>query len=569
MNRIIYILIIISLIAGASGCSKETLSGSSSGSNPAPTLSGYSSASNPPEAPTSVIAQPEDLAVVDKESTYAVEVQSVIHANITTYDGVYTFAQVNSDTDPDDAFVPEVDAHFTADNYPDDGLITNSKVRLRGTSTRLAHQKSYRVKLTKGLSLWRRETTLQLNKHPYDLTRVRNKLAFDLFREIPHLPSLRTQFMQVTVNGQDFGLFTHVEKMGKEYLDNRGLPTNGNIYKANDFTFRMVDALALDATGTPLDTAAFERVLELENDNGNHANLIEMLNAVNDATKPLADTFQTYFDRNNYIVWLATNILVGNYDTVSQNFALYQPKDSTKFYFLPWDYDAAFGFENQPDVLAKNNLYSPDQLGIGNWWDVPLHHRFIQDIRNRNDLKLAVKEIYNTYLTGTKIQEKLDEYKALVEPLISHAPDLDYLPTVFSSDKENEWAAEYARLVTTIDTNYYRFLASLERPLPYWQDALVEGDLLVLKWGEAVDLQNDPVTYDIQVATDPLFVNPVFSKTEYVGLNISIPRPPAGKYFMRVTARDSAGNLSGAFDRFDIDQGTPAYFGVKQFEVPK
>ena len=62
---------------------------------------------------------------------------------------------------------------------------------------------------------------------------MRNKLAFDLFREIPHIASLRTQFYHLKVTytvestdpqtalsvglhpDEDFGLFTHVEKWVK------------------------------------------------------------------------------------------------------------------------------------------------------------------------------------------------------------------------------------------------------------------------------------------------------------------------------------------------------------------
>jgi hypothetical protein len=39
-------------------------------------------------------------------------------------------------------------------------------LRLRGHSSRLAEQKSYRIKLAKDAGLWRGEQTLQFNKHP-------------------------------------------------------------------------------------------------------------------------------------------------------------------------------------------------------------------------------------------------------------------------------------------------------------------------------------------------------------------------------------------------------------------
>jgi spore coat protein H len=553
------ILVFLVLLALTSGCGKETLNGSGS-TNPGTVT--------PPVTTTSVFSQAEAAAVADSATTYAVEdTTKVINATITTFDGTYTFAQVNSDIDPNDTFVPEVDAHFVADDYPvADPNIVNATLRLRGSSSRLADQKSYRLKLKTAAPLWRGETTLQLNKHPWDLTRVRNKLAFDLFKDIPHLPSLRTQFMHVWINGQDYGLFTHVEKMGKEYLSNRGLAVDGNIYKANNFSFEMEPGLALDAAGKYVSKDAFEKILELENDNKNHSNLIAMINAVNDETIPLNSTMQTYFDRNNYIVWLAVNILAGNRDTINQNFALYQPKDSTRFYFLPWDYDGAFGIENQPDFKAANNLYSPGQMGIGNWWGIPLHRRFVQDPQNRADLKRAVMEIYNSYLTNTRIQSKLNSYRAIVEPLITSSPDLDYLPVLSGTEKTDEWALEYARLITTIKTNYEQFLASLESPMPYWQSATVNGAQLDLAWDASVDFDNDPVTYSIQVADSPLFTSPLYSATGYSGLSVSVPKPATGTYYMKVTARDSLGNTIEAFDRYLL--GNVAYFGVLEFQVP-
>lgn len=539
--------------------------GGGSGGSTAPV-----SPSSPP-AYTPLSERAEASAVKDVAATYAVEdTTKVIEATITTTDGVYTFAQVNSDIDPDDDFVPEVDAHFNAENYPDDGLLlNNAKIRLRGNSSRLAVQKSYRVKLNKAnpspYGLWRGETTLQLNKHPWDLTRVRNKLAFDLFTDIPHFPSLRTQFMHLTINGEDYGLFTHVEKMGKEYLTNRGLSTDGNIYKANDFNFNSDTRLQLDTTGNPLALNAFELVLELENDNKDHSRLIEMITAVNDETQAFDPVFEKYFDRNNYLVWLAVNILAGNRDTINQNFALYQPKDSTKFYFLPWDYDGAFGLEGQPDMAAEGVLNAPWQLGLGNWWGSPLHQRFIKDPARLQEIQQAVDDIYTNYLTEAKIQALLDRYKPLVEPLITRSPDLDHLPIVTSSATD-EWAGEYARLVTTVTINYDLFNASLEKPMPFWQDATVEAGHILLTWDSSVDLQNDTVTYSIRVGSDPAFQTTVFSRDGVTGTSVEMPLQANGTYYLKVTATDSKGNSQGGFDIY-IDQNDTKYFGVFPFVV--
>jgi spore coat protein H len=476
---------------------------------------------------------------------------------------------VNSDTDPNDSFTPEVKAHFSADNYLDDGLADNATLRLRGNSSRLADQKSYRLKLNKTLPLWRGETTLQLNKHPWDLTRVRNKLAFDLLQEIPHLPSLRTQFMHLTINNQDFGLFTHVEKMGKEYLANRGLPTTGNIYKANAFEFRDSPALALDTTGYPVNLSEFELVLELENDNKDHRLLSDMIAAVNDEAQSFETVFQKYFDKNNYLAWLAVNILVGNRDTSDQNFALYQPKGTSQFYFLPWDYDGAFNIEEQPDWIG-NNRYAPWRLEISNWWNAPLHRRFLQNPANVQELAQVVNDLYRNYLNEAKLTAKLNAYKPLVEKYILRSPDFDYLPAIATDPtaRESEWTAEYVRLATTVKKNYEAFNASIAqgKPMPFWQAAEVIGTNVHLTWDKSVDLQNDAVSYTARVATDAAFTNVIFHSESLSILSADMPKPGAGTYYLQVLATDSKGNKQIAFNSAYL--GGTIFHGVLEFVVP-
>lgn len=546
-----------------------------------------------PYSSSSILSLAEADAVTDQDSYFYSTAQqsTVLPVGIKTFattasDGIttYTLDDVNNDTDAYDAVEPEVNAHFLSSDYPDDGVQINGALRLRGKSSRLAAQKSYRFKLSKDTNsiqrYWRNETTLQLNKHPWDLSRVRNRLAFDLFRDIPHLPSLRTQFMQITVdddkadgsNDGNYGLFTHVEKVGAEFLAIRSRDLTGNIYKANDFAFTMVDALALGADGkTPADKAAFELILEIENKNKDHSKLLAMIGAVNDEATPINTTINTYFNRNNYITWLGTNILTGNRDTVNQNFILYQPVVAENtFYFIPWDYDGSFGFENQPDVQAANSLYAPWQMGIGNWWGIPLHKRFLMDAVNRQDLTRTIMDLYQTYLNREKITAQLDGYKPLVEGLITTSPDLDHLPTVDTGDTSSkQWEQEYNRLATVTKINFNRYLESLKQPMPFWQSAEinVEGKLS-LAWDASYDMGGGNVTYDVQVAGSPDFSTAIVCSHEnLVSTTVTCTKPGNGTYYMRVTAKNSAGLTTGAFDNYYDEQADSTYFGVLQFNI--
>ena len=296
-----------------------------------------------------------------------------------------TLDTVNLDEVKSDGCEPEVKVLATSS----DGLVTGAaaKMRLRGSSTRLAKLKSYRVKFDKGMAWWG-EDTLNLNKHPYDLTRVRNKLAFDLMRQVPYHESLRTQFVEIRYDAgsgagaQAMGLFTHIEKLGgKSYLERRGWTAGSNVYKVAAFNFNADARLQTQANGKA--GPDFEQLLEIENDSGNHRAIVNAVQALQNDGTPFDTSFQRYFDRNNYLAWLASAILLGNWDTVNQNFGLYQPLGGDRFYFLPWDYDGALGYPEQPGAA----LYPHWNKGISAWWYSSLHRRFLSQPGNLEDRK--------------------------------------------------------------------------------------------------------------------------------------------------------------------------------------
>ena len=76
----------------------------------------------------------------------------------------------------------------------------------------------------------------RLNKHIGDVYRFKNKLAYDLMKDIPQMMSARTQFVHLYVkdtteggNGTftDYGLYTQVEQINKTYLKTHGLDNKG------------------------------------------------------------------------------------------------------------------------------------------------------------------------------------------------------------------------------------------------------------------------------------------------------------------------------------------------------
>ena len=487
-----------------------------------------------------------------------------------------TLEDINNDLDGSDDFKPEIKVHFSADDFPDDGQVSNASMRLRGATSRFFDLKSYRIKLDSKKKLWRGERKLQLNKHMGDMTRVKNKLSFDLMSTIPHITSLRTQFVNLYVDNEDFGLFTHVEYVGKEYLKRRGYDKDSNVYKAENFEFRVHPELAIDANGQPLDIKAFETILDQKRGDDSKK-LLEMLNALNDTENDFQnDVLNKYFNINNILTWEAINILMGNTDITTSNFYIFNPKGKDTFYILPWDYDQSWGFDREATTLRLDTVPAKSSRGPHNFWATKLGERFLSQPGSIELLKSAVEEIKNNYLTKSKIKTFIDSYHPVVFPQVSKNPDFDYLDFAQGSDELTLAAYNelYNSLPDTVEANYQQFLKDLNSPMPFWVDTakLVDKNISIT-WNKSFDLQGNDITYDLEIASTPEF------KASDIKYSIKKLKKddfsttwmlPKGTYYLRITARDNVNpqeNWQYAFNEFYDETRDKIFFGVDQFTI--
>ena len=209
-------------------------------------------------------------------------------------------------------------------------IVPNATVKIRGQSSTERVQKNYKIELKEGKGEWRGQRTINLNKHGGEGLRYRNKLAYDLMKDIPQMMAARTQFVHLYVKDEtaggsgvfeDYGLYTQVEQMNKTYLKTHGLDNNGHMYKIEFFEFmRYEDAIKL-ATDPTYDVDRFEDYLEIKGDD-DHSKLIAMLEDVNDYSIPIEETVEKWFDTENIFYWMGFHILMGNEDTQSRNYYL-------------------------------------------------------------------------------------------------------------------------------------------------------------------------------------------------------------------------------------------------------
>jgi spore coat protein H len=448
-------------------------------------------------------------------------------------------------------------------------IVPNATIQLRGTSTSMIPQKSYKIELNNSAGKWRGQSTIALNKHVNDPSRVRNKLNFDLMKQIPNMVSLRTQFVHLYVKDQttdpwgtafvDYGLFTQVELPNKKFLRNHLLDPDGQLYKPTQFEFlRYPDQIRL--VDDPLyNVDSFSAALESKG-NKDHSKLIQMLDDVNDPNIPIQQTFEKYFNADNYFTWMAYNILAGNVDTEAQNFYLYSPHNGNKFYFIPWDYDDSFFRQDREKCCGYPPYYS-FEYGVADYWGNHLANRLLRMPEYRQMLDGKVSELM-LFLTPERITNLLDTYKPVAQTYALQMPDLLYFPTT-----KQGMDLDYKLIPSEVQLNYNLYLDSLKTSMPFSLGApKVTDGSLEFNWDESYDFNGQKISYHFMVAKDWAFKEIVSDQTLSDITNIKVPLLPPGEYFWQVTATNESGKLQYAFDVY-FDTNGEQHSGLKRFYI--
>jgi spore coat protein H len=466
--------------------------------------------------------------LVDNAAVYNPGDFDLVTVNLTVPDAA-TLATIESTMS--DNQTPVV---FSAADYTSDGATPNGMLQLHGSTSRTAIQKSFQIHLAKTGAPWRGSHTVNLLKHPFDLTRVRSSISFDEFRSVSDFTSLRQGWIHLSINGADQGLYQWLEEPDTDFLAAHGLDPNGTVYKSETFAFEPVsDAVASDpnqfgmlveAKGTPA-VAKFQ----------------QMAAAVNDMTQDINDVIARYFNRANYVTWLAVNMLMTDYDSNTQNFILYSPAGYAGWYFLPWDYDGAWDWYSQPGEFTLPRY----REGLSNWWSIMLHSRFLSDPNNLAELDARIKALTAT-VSDTATAALMAGYHDLVQSFISVEPDLDNLPCADGGTPQAvvDWQTEYTRIGSAASAAFATYQATLDRPMPFYLytpafDDSSNPDSVTLSWGASAQLHQIPFSYDLDVNTMSTFdpSGAVLSQTGLTMPLVTITTLPAGTYYWRVTAR--------------------------------
>lgn len=511
--------------------------------------------------------------ITDNKSIYSRDNESLENVYVTIVtDNTVTMADVNGWQLKSGQPKPEINVRFDYGRPASDmtGVNANAVLYQRGQLATTSDLKSYKIKLSDAAAEWNDQDELNLNKHPYEMTKIRNKLCFDLIKLFPDTFSCRTQFCRLFIRDLnssssneyvDYGLFTHVEDIDRSYLKDRGIEKKAYLYKAQNFEFLTYPDVIKKVSDPGYSKEKFEKLLEIKGEE-DHERLIQMLKDVNDETLDINEVIGKHFDRDNYITWMAMNILLGNTDTNVANFYLLSPLSQEKWYFMPWDYDFTMGYGYQSG--SDDSIWSPDYIrdGASMYWGVPLHTRFLKDPQNVKDLTAKIEEL-SSIASKEVIADKVSKMYASTNEIVKRMPDLALLGT-----STEDYEAEIIRLPSAVEDNKRTYYEGLKKPMPFdLLDAAAAGNGYSFTWEPAYDLEGDALTYDFYISGSPDFSDTVKAITGIQGTSATIASLPPGTYYWKAEAVDPAGNRREAFDVYFDEEEEFEYFGVKQFSV--
>lgn len=180
---------------------------------------------------------------------------------------------------------------------------------------------------------------INLNNMVQDCAKVHEYAAYGISRLLD-IPAPRVAYASVTVDGEDFGIYSLVEDYDDEFLQKNFTDPTGNLYDGDYYLWP-------DGQYTLVDfTAAGQPYFEL--DEGTDVALADVY-AITDALGAggtFADSLDLLVDRDQHAAFIALNAWIGQSDSYtyySNNYRVYfDPDRRGKAVFMPWDPDWAF-----------------------------------------------------------------------------------------------------------------------------------------------------------------------------------------------------------------------------------
>ncbi len=260
---------------------------------------------------------------------------------------------------------------------------------------------------------------LTLNNMRQDPGVVNTCLAYGVMRRFG-VVTPRCNFARVWVNGNDLGIYAHVESVKKPFIARHFSSDEGNLYEATLSDFR---------EGY---TATWEKKTnEAEADWSDIEAVTAALTVSDDGLMP---TLEPLVDLDAFYTFWAAEVIVGHWDgyagNINNTYVYADPADG-RFQFIPWGADAVFA--RPPEILGNTELPPPSVMARG-----LLTHRLYNHFEGRPAYLERLLMLLETHWDTDEVLGELDRMAALV---VEHIPLSERLEFYEAIEEKRAWIA--------------------------------------------------------------------------------------------------------------------------------
>ena len=238
---------------------------------------------------------------------------------------------------------------------------------------------------------------MTLNNSNQDPSLINTCLAYRVFAEAG-LPASRCNFAAVSVNGDNLGLYIHVEEIKAPFLARHFDSAAGNLYEGtiSDFT--------PDYRGT------FEK--KTNEDAADWSDIDAVMAALQDPSPAGLQALSEIVDLDRFLTYWATESLAGHWDGYAgnrNNYHFYREPDG-RFVFIPWGVDDVFHLKDDPNMFDGIGNPPPSVLA---WAALP--NRLYNTPEWRARYAARLQELLDIVWNESELLDYVDRLASIVQ----------------------------------------------------------------------------------------------------------------------------------------------------------
>ena len=285
-------------------------------------------------------------------------------------------------------------------------------------------------------------TNLTFNNNQQDVSLISQFMGYGLFNAAG-IPAPRCAYANVTVNGQDLGIYTHVERIHRPFLKREFGNDDGVLYEGTVVDFY------------PGWLGSFEH--KLGSDEVGRKKIQKLIDVLNNPNDNIESLIGELVDLESFYVFWAMEGLLGFWDGYSgnrNNFFIYLNPKTDKFHFIPWGADSMFE-RYSPIRDDRRDPVSVKTQGL-------ISNRLYQLKSGRQRYQNALEEIMAQNWSGTALLAETKRIQALVKPYLAVGDEYE---SNYNQDEARGWI-EWARNASpeerqgAIDSEKFRNLSA-------------------------------------------------------------------------------------------------------------